>query len=376
MRKTIISVILLLLAAAILAGCAPATGFIEETTEKPSGIVAPPDSGNSTEFSNFAIHSNSYFFSKGEYFYFFSYFLAEYMSSHTEQELAEIGLDLSGNTSLKEQYYKQEGDTKITWYEAFRDVTVKYMEKILLVCEVAQLEESKHVYDSEKYRNERTTLLKSEAKNAGKSVEEYVYEKYNGNVSFAELQSVWQKEYIYNAYTEAKLKTLKSAITAAEAEIYFNSLVEAAGDDLTKVPEKDTTLSRNIICVIFGQNKEDADGMLADFVSGEMTADSLEALVEDSNYITEAVKNCTKSGVDDVIRGWLFADERELGDAAILEINTLGHCLFFWESEGEAQYIITARKNLADKQLQDWFAELKEGIAIVTDQEVLDGLNA
>jgi hypothetical protein len=376
MKKIITSAILFLLTAGLLIGCSPASSFIEDTTEKPSGIVAPPDSNDGPEFNDFALHSDSFFFSKGEYFYFFSYFLAEYLASHTEAELAASNLDIKSGKSLHEQYYVDNDEKKISWYDVFRDVSVRYMEKILLVCEVAQAEESRHIYEAEQYRNDMTAYIKSLAKAEGMSIDQYVAKQYNGNVGLAELQSIWQKEYIYNAYTDAKLKAINAAITAEEAEIYFESLVEQAGDDLSALPEKNTDPSRNIICITFGADKASADSMLAEFLAGEHTAEALQILADAGDCTVEKIKSCTEAGVDNVIGGWLFADERELNDAGILTLTNLGYCLFFWESEGEAQYIVTARKGLADKQLNDWMAEIKEVLSIVIDENVLNSLNA
>lgn len=362
MKKIIIAVCLLL-SLAMLASCTSARDYISDTTEKPLGILGTPDVGSASEFKDYVICSENYAMYTGEYYYFFFTFLSQFVNNYTADQYKELNFD--PDTSLKEQYVK---DGSQTWYDFFKDLTVDYMEKILLSCETAKKTSTSYASVAKDYVNAVKSELESTAKANGITFAELIYQLYGGNVSTQSYLSAIQMEYIYNTVYLEKYESTFAAIGYDEAKAY--------GDTLEG--EKDTTLTRNLAYVMIDDGETKAKTFLEAFQTKENKSyDVLKALAEANEYSCGTFENNAKGTMTaKEISDWLFAEERAIGDSTHVFVEDDGHYVLYYYADGFETYVADARTKLTGKKLDEFYASLKETETLKCDESKLDDLNA
>ena len=363
MKKIITAVLALLCVAATLASCAPAGNYVEETTEKPLGILGTPDIGGSSEFKDYTVCSDNYAMYSGEYYYFFFTFLSEFVNNYDGDRLAELGFDK--DTSLKEQSL---ADGSRTWYEFFRDITVEYMENILLCCEEAKKSGSSYTKDSQTYVNALKSQLNATAKENGITFNELIYQMFGGNVTPQSYLNALQMEFIYKAYFADKYAQIYSSVTVEDAKEYAQTLEG----------EKDMTPTRHIAFVSIDDGEERAKAFCEEFRNAAThDKETLESLAKAKDYIFNTMENNTTTSITAAdTSNWLFAQGREIGDFDTVLVKDDGYYVMLYYGDGYETYVAQAIESLAEKRTDEHFESLKAVYNLKYDEEKLDSLNA
>lgn len=363
MRSAVLTAAVCLLAACLLlGGCMPADSFRDPDTTEENIFNIPLDTGGSDNSADIALSSDNYSLTKGQYYYFFSYYLSEFISDKTDEELAEYGI--GEGKSLKDVVY---ADGK-TLYDLFEEVTVDYMTELLLFCEAADREGIGLTSDEEYYIDHS---LDTAAFLKDMTVEEYVHWAYNGNFSAAEYFDAAKLEYKFEKYVDILRERYIESLTDEEIAAYADRMEG----------EKDTTLSRNVMYVWIdgggGEKLRDS------FLAGERTTDTLEALAIAAAYAEVGkLTDCTKDTLAEAFASWLFADGRTVGDVGLVTVYESSdddegyEYLLFYYSDGRAAYLSEAMELMADDNYQNLAASLKSSYAVTRNDEVLGSLNA
>ncbi len=365
MRSAVLTAAICLLAALLLlSGCMPAESFRDPDTTEENIFNIPLDTGDGADKSaDIAISSDNYSLTKGQYYYFFSYFLSEFVSGKTDAELAEYGF--GDGKSLKDVVLS---DGK-TLYDLFEEVTVDYMTELLIFCEAADLEGIGLTSDEEYYVDHS---LDTAAFMKSMTVEEYVQWAYNGNFSAAEYFDAAKLEYKFEKYVDILRSRYTESLTDEEIAAYADKLEG----------EKDTTLSRNLMYVWIegggGEKLRDS------FLSGERTTDTLEALAIAAAYAEVGkLTDCTRENLlSDDFASWLFADGRAVGDVGLVTVyesidDEEGYeYLLFYYSDGRAAYLSDAMELMADDNYRSIADGLKASYTVNRNDGVLGSLNA
>ena len=361
--KKIITVVSFLLAVLMLASCTPAKDYVSDTTEKQLGILGTPDVGTANEFKDYAMCSDNYAMYVGEYYYFFFTYLSQFVNNYTVDQYKELNFD--PDTSLKEQYVK---DGSQTWYDFFKELTVEYMEKILLSCEAAKKTDSRYAKEAKNYVNALKAQMESVAKENGISFSDLVFQLYGGNVSTQSYLNAIQMEYIHSLFYAEKYNATLESITEEEARAYGDSLEG----------EKDTTLTRNLAYVMVDDGEAKAKAFLEEFNAKENKSyDVLKELADASDYSSGCFENNVESTINvKEISSWLFAEERQIGDATHVFVEDDGHYVVYYYSDGVEKYVADAKDKLANKKTDEYYESVKESCSLKYDEEKLDSLNA
>lgn len=358
MRK-FLPCISLLLALLLLAGCMPADNFMPDETTKDDGFNIPIDSGDEDKPKATAVSTAGYSFTEGQYYYFFAQYLKAFSDGYTDEEMKELGFD--GSLSLKEQKTK---DGRV-WYDFFRDLAVEYMWNVLVGCEKCD-EEGIALTSAEKLYLESS--LSNAASYMGMTTSEYVYNMYGGNVSAGEYIDAIKLEYKYQKYVDALRTGYLEDLTEAEIAAYAEKLEG----------EKDMTRTRNIMYV--GIEGEGGEKLLSDFLAGERTEAALRELATAAAFGEINTRaDCVKGELSSDFDNWLFAEERKVGDAALVSTETEDGTvtlLIFFSSEGMPACYLEAMSKMADENLEAQLKLLKEKYPLEKNEEILASLNA
>ena len=360
--KRILSV-LLLCAMTVLsfASCTPAADIVEQTTEKPSGIIGITPEVGTQEFKDYVMHSENYALYLGEYYYFFSSYLTEFITQYTVAERLEMGFD--DNLSLKEQSVK---DGSVTWYDFFAEMTVNYMTEILTACEEASDISDLYAKAASEYANTVKQYLTQEAKENGYSFVEYIGALYGGNVQAQNYLNAIQMEYMYSLYVQDMYIEFYDTMTDEEIEAYVAQMKEE---------DKNSALSRNVAYILIDDGRDNAEKLHGEFVAGEKTLDAFRVLAND--YECDVLENCAQSSViEEDLKKWLFADGRAIGDCAVIDAENGGLYVVMYCADGKPMYYLDARNALAQADLEAWQESLKAKHTVKTDDEKIGSLNA
>lgn len=357
--KKFLPYISLLLALLLLAGCMPAENFKPDETTKDEGFNIPIDSGDEDETKETAVKTAGYSFTEGQYYYFFAKYLKAFSDGYTEEQMKELGFD--GSMSLKEQKTK---DGRV-WYDFFRDLAFEYMWNILVACEKCD-EEGITLTSAEKLSIENS--LSSAASYMGMTTSEYVYNMYGGNVSAGEYIDALKLEYRYEKYVAALRDSYLEDLTEAEIAAYVEKLEG----------EKDMTRTRNIMYV--GIEGEGGEKLLSDFLAGERTEAALRELATAAAFgEINTRSDCVRGELASDFDNWLFAEERKVGDAALVSTETEDSTvtlLVFFSSEGLPVCYLEAMSKMADENLEAQLELLKEKYPLEKNEGILASLNA
>lgn len=357
--KRFLPYISLLLALLLLAGCMPAESFRPDDTTRDDGFNIPIDSGDDETPKATAVRTAGYSFTEGQYYYFFAKYLKAFSDGYTEEQMKEIGFDSS--VSLKKQKTK---DGRV-WYDIFSELAVEYMWEILVGCEKCD-EEGIALTTAESNYLEST--LKSAAAYLGMSASEYVYDMYGGNVSYGEYIDAIKLEYRYGKYTSALHDRYLEDITEAEIAAYVEKLEG----------EKDMTRTKNIMYV--GIEGDGGEKLLADFLAGARTEEALRELATAAAFGEIGTRtDCRRGELAPEFDGWLFAEDRHVGDAALVSTETEDGkvtLLIFFSSEGMPVCYLTAMSEMATENLKAQLEALKEKYPLEKNEEILASLNA
>ncbi len=375
MKKISIIIISAILVMVMLVGCTPAGNYVPEETEKP--IVGPsiPGGDEGVTITSFVVRSTNYYFDSGEYYYFYANFLQQLVSSLTDEQLEKLDLklDAEAGESLHNKKHPDGG----SWYDYFRDITLDYMTDILLVCETAIADDPYITNDAQLYFDEQIKKPMTEQAKADDSIgsfENLILALYGGAVSATAYSNAIQKQYIYDVYYSEKYTELEGKLTDAEAEQF------AASEEFNG--EKDESLSRNIAYIEIelgdaAYNKSVADALLAQYNAGEKTATALELIAENEKLVFGKIENLTKSS-DSVANDWLFDEARKLGDGGVIKLSDDSpvYAMLIYFADGKSTYLLDARDQLAQKQLEEWVDSLTSSFKIEVDNEKLNAIEA
>ena len=363
MKKIITVAVCALLCVASLMSCKPAKDYVEVTTEKQLGILGTPDVGGVSEFKDYAMCSDNYAMYVGEYYYFFFTYLSQFVNNYTVDQYKELNFD--PDTSLKEQYVK---DGSKTWYDFFKELTVEYMEMILLSCEAAKKTDSSYAKEAKNYVNAIKAEMDSVAKANGITFAELVYQLYGGNVSTQSSLNAIQMEYIHSLFYAEKYNTIHEAIDKDEAKTYGDSLEG----------EKDTSLTRNLAYVMIDDGEAKAGAFFEAFnATQEKSVDALKALANENDYVSGTFDNNEEDTISaKEISKWLFDKDRQIGDIANILVKDDGYYIVYYYADGYEKYIADAKDKLANKKTDDFYNSLKNEFSLKSSEEILDSLNA
>ena len=116
--------------------------------------------------------------------------------------------------------------------------------------------------------------------------------------------------------------------------------------------------------------KTKADDLLDQWKNGDATADSFGELAK-ANSADEATKDngglnedANRSSLDANLTDWLFAEDRQPGDAAVVEAsdssgNVIGYQILYVESLGEIQWKYQATTALRSDDYDKWYTEVE-----------------
>jgi len=356
MKKIIISVITVILAVTLLAGCTPASELIPPTTAKPNGILLPDGGGNGADFSGSVVSSESFAIYAGEYNYFFLQMLYGVADSLEN----EYGVDL--DKSLKEQYIEN-SDT--TWFDFVRDKTLDYMKTLLYVYETAVAADKNYKKSADEYLD--NTVIPALKQMSGNDPSAYLNEIYGGTVSYSNYLNAAYLEYIYGLYLENTIAAKADSLTLDEVSAYADTMT---GD-------KDPTPTRKAAYIRVPDGKNKATELVESFAAGsEKTPEAIRKLAYDNGY-----SNYTDLFVPDDeampdIADWLFAPERALLDGGAVSVKGDSYYAVFYLGDGEAAYLFKARYELADNSVSE---NIKNGVKnyqrFKEDADKLDSVN-
>lgn len=358
--KRFLPYISLLLALLLLAGCMPADDFRPDDSTKDDGFNIPIDSGDDDTPKATAVRTENYSFTEGQYYYFFAQYLKAFSDGYTEEQMKEIGFDSS--ISLKKQKTK---DGKV-WYDFFSELAVEYMWNVLVGCEKCD-EEGIALTSAESSSIENS--VNSAASYLGITASEYVYNMYGGNVSHGEYIDALKLEYRYEKYVAALRERYLEDLTEDEIAAYAEKLEG----------EKDMTRTRNIMYV--GIEGEGGEKLLSDFLAGERTEAALRELAAAAAFGEIGTRtDCIKDELASEFDEWLFAEDRKVGDAALVSRMTDEDqkvtMLLFFSSEGMPICYLEAMSKMADENLETQLGVLKEKYPLEKNEEILASLNA
>lgn len=379
MKKKIIGLAALLSAAFLLAsGCTPLRSIIPDQTTKPSFAPIVPDDIVAPEITDYVVKSKNYYFGKGEYFYYYFYLFDQFTDALSDEQLRTIGLEIpTDKTQLNFSLKDRKTPEGTSWFDYFRDITLDYMTEILMICEMAVIEDGYCVNEAQKYFNEQIKApLSAEAKKnaAIGSFENLIYAMYYGEVSAKDYGNAIQKQYIYDNYYDTMQERLYAGVTDEQAEGF------AASNKF--VGEKSTKASRSIAYIEMEigsaeTNKALADSLLEEFNVLEPDLNSLKSIAARESLSVDVVDDLTEAKMkESELAKWLFASERKPNDSTVIKSEVgSGYVLVFYYKDGRPIYILDAKDQLTEELMESSLENMKELFEPSVDLEKANSLN-
>ena len=285
----------------------------ESSTAAPTESVAPQETyaliAEQTDTDAVAATSDHFTFTKGEAAYFFALTFKNYYSY-----LSYFSVDPS--VSLKEQQYTEDS----TWFDAFLEEAMKYVQNYLLFCEAALdrgLELNQEDLD---YIAQQKEQIAVEAAEYGWDSETYLEQIFGTNISWEILESAMRKMQLADKGWNAVNDELEASISEEDIQQHFEEekTVFTYIDyvDLNFLDgEKLTDSDKEELLKAFKEASDEASFTKAVILYVDKTVDE-EAIKEAGSslkYAEELIKANTKSMqqyVESEMMDWAFSDER------------------------------------------------------------------
>ena len=166
--------------------------------------------------------------------------------------------------------------------------------------------------------------------------------------------------------------------TTSSCKLYMMSRLQ--GQD-----KADTVTYRNILIPVVDEDiataKATADDLLAQWKSGDATAESFTALALEHSKDTTSLKtdgvyeNVFNGRMDDVINDWLFDEARKPGDTAVLEL--AGSCqVVYYEGTGIQRWQIRVRNDLYEQRYEKMLNDAEKTYKLTISDSTLNSIDA
>jgi len=107
--------------------------------------------------------------------------------------------------------------------------------------------------------------------------------------------------------------------------------------------------------------KAKADELYAEWKAGEATKESFEKMAKENNDDPEYLYiNALKSYISGEFNTWLFTEDREVGDTAVVTTDYGGYHVVYYLGEGMPEWKITAKENMLNECTENTMNELLE----------------
>lgn len=155
---------------------------------------------------------------------------------------------------------------------------------------------------------------------------------------------------------------------------------------VTRTSGRDESLTKNAAHILFatGKNskyesddaaKAEAEKVLDLYNKGEKTLDAFKALGEeytdDSNVLYE---NITEGQMVNEFNDWIFDGDRKEGDVEIVK-TTYGYHIIYFAGDGEQFWYNSAKNDVINSELDDWFGNAQKKYDISLVQKTLDKIS-
>ena len=291
---------------------APSTAA-ESSTAASTEAVEPQETyaliAEQSDTDAVAATSEHFTFTKGEVAYFFALTFKDYYSY-----LSYFGVDPS--VSLKEQQYTEDS----TWFDAFLEEAVKYVQNYLLFCEAALDRGLDLNQDDLDYIAHQKETIAEEAAGYGWDSETYLEQIFGTNISWEILEGAMRKMLLADKGWNAVNNELEAAISEEDIQQHF----EEEKTEFTYIDyvdlnfldgEKLTDSVKEELLKAFSEATDEASFTKAVILYVDKTVDE-EAIKEAGSslkYAEELIKANTKSMqmyVKSDMMDWAFSDER------------------------------------------------------------------
>ena len=165
---------------------------------------------------------------------------------------------------------------------------------------------------------------------------------------------------------------------AGDAEVIVNEGDSTSTYTVVFVKEAaalDETPTRDVAHILVSSSAQ-ANEILAKFNAGEKTLDAFKALGEgvtqDSSIVYEKVY---KGKMVAEFEGWLFAEDRKEGDAAVVQ-SDYGYHVMYYIGENEATWKYQAREYIVSDRLTDWLNEAVKTYNVKANEKFFVDLSA
>ncbi|MBQ8927775.1 MAG: peptidylprolyl isomerase [Oscillospiraceae bacterium] len=152
---------------------------------------------------------------------------------------------------------------------------------------------------------------------------------------------------------------------------------------LTAEPARNDQATVNVRHILFMNGDDDmgdAESALAEWEAGDRTEDSFAALAEQysqdpgSSSNGGLYENVTPGQMVQTFNDWCFDPSRQPGDTGIVETEYGVHVMYF-VSTGDPQWKNSARAELKNTRLNDWFEEQKSLYPVTIDSEAIAAID-
>ena len=315
-----------------------------------------------------AMKTEHYEITGSMYAYFFLEIGTAYASTISQEELDAHGFD--EEKLLKKQKY----DKKRTWYDYIGEYVNEELENLLIMCEAATaagltLTNEDYAYVNDQMTGKRTQVVLQYRTDYNT----YLADRYHGYVNEEDVIKVLLMEVMASKYDAHLDSLIEEKMTQERIDAHVATMSFENG--------KDETITRNLGHIVSSYMTYDEDQAYENMKTalkrfeeaGKTEAAFAPIWKEYSDDANMVYKNLRAGEMIEIIDKWLFAEERVVGDLAILSSDDGCH-LVYYMSEGDPGYIADAKTELHEIIANEIMDELRAKTKIKIKKNVMNAL--
>lgn len=267
-----------------------------------------------------------------------NYYFQNYYSNWVNQNyyyLSYIGLDT--NADLRDQIYSEDQ----SWFDFFMEQTLDYMASVQAFNDAAAEEGFAWTDEMQADYDSSIEALETTASSYGYTEKQYLGMIYGSTMTEKIYQEQLQRSLLAQYYSQAHQDSLtytEDELTAAYNEdpnaydqVSYEYVRISGAAATTDEEGNEIEVTDEMAAQAMADAKATADALYADWQAGG----DLDQLAEDAGLTVSASE--TGSYSDSVVMNWLFDEDRQAGDTAVLE-----------DTDGSAYYVVGFNERLHD----------------------------
>lgn len=148
---------------------------------------------------------------------------------------------------------------------------------------------------------------------------------------------------------------------------------------MVSAPRKDDAKTKNAGHILLAFDgftdkeaaKKKADEVLAEFLAGDATKDSFEALAEEYTYDSAVFyDNVPEGKMEEAFENWIFDDARTEGETGIVE-TSYGYHVMYFVGEGDAAWLAECRTAVIGQKTGDKYTAFEELYPVTIDKSAM-----